>query len=45
MGLPKQLVSDNSPQFTSDDVAVFTRENGVQHIRTAPYHPASNQMA
>ena len=44
-GLPKQLVSDNGPQFTSDDFAVFMRENGVQHIRTAPYHPASNGLA
>ena len=44
-GLPKQLVSDNYPQFTSDDFAVFMKENGVQHIRTAPYHPVSNGLA
>ena len=43
-GLPKQLVSDNGPQFTSDDFAVFM-ENGVQHIRMAPYHPDSNGLA
>ena len=31
-GLPQQLVSDNSPQFTSAEFAVFLRKNGVKHI-------------
>ena len=44
-GLPEQLVSDNGPQFASDDFAVFLRQNGVKHLRTAPYHPASNGAA
>ena len=41
-GIPQQLVSDNGPQFTSDDFTEFLRANGVKHIRSAPYHPASN---
>ena len=41
-GLPEHLVSDNEPQFTSAEFQQFLRYNGVKHIRTAPYHPASN---
>ena len=43
-GLPEQLVSDNGPQFTPDDFAQFMRENGIKHIRCAPYHPSSNGL-
>ena len=41
-GLPEQLVSDNGPQFTSDEFANFMKSNGVKHIRCSPYHPSSN---
>ena len=44
-GLPEQLVTDNGPQFTSEDFAQFTMMNGVKHIRCAPYHPTSNGLA
>ena len=44
-GLPEQLVSDNGPQFTASDFGNFMRANGIKHIRTAPYHPASNGEA
>ena len=44
-GLPDQIVSDNGPQFTSTEFATFIKRNGVKHIRTAPYHPASNGEA
>ena len=44
-GLPEQLVSDNGPQFTSDDFAQFMRANGIKHILCAPYHPSSNGLA
>ena len=40
--LPEQLVSDNGPQFTSKEFEQFARANGIRHIRSAPYHPASN---
>ena len=41
-GLPEQLVSDNGSQFTSKEFEQFARANGIRHIRSAPYHPASN---
>ena len=44
-GLPEQLVSDNGPQFVSEEFRRFTREYGIKHIRSAPYHPATNGAA
>ena len=44
-GLPEHLVTDNGPQFVSEDFAMFCRLNGIKHIRCAPYHPASNGLA
>ena len=44
-GLPEQLVSDNGPQFTSAEFESCMKANGVKHIRTSPYHPASNEEA
>ena len=41
-GLPEQIVSDNGPQFVSDAFRDFMKKYDIKHIRTAPYHPASN---
>jgi len=41
-GLPRTVVSDNGSVFTSSE---FDQKNGICHIRTAPYHPASNGLA
>ena len=41
-GLPEQLVTDNGPQFTAEEFAVFLKRNGIKHIKVAPYHPSSN---
>jgi len=38
-GLP---VSDNGPQFVSQEFDLFMKMNGIKHIRTSPYHPVSN---
>ena len=42
LGLPEVIVSDNAANFTSEEFQEFLRRNGVKHIRTPPYHPASN---
>ena len=44
-GYPEEVVSDNGPQFTSQQFADFLRLNGVRHTRSAPYHPATNGAA
>ena len=44
-GLPVHCVSDNGPQFRSEEFAHFLKLNGVKHVRVAPYHAASNGLA
>ena len=44
-GIPETCVTDNGPAFVSEDFAVFMHRNGIRHITTAPYHPASNGQA
>ena len=44
-GLPQTVVSDNGSVFTSSDFEEFMQMNGIRHIRTVPYHPASNGLA
>ena len=44
-GLPESIVSDNGPQFVSNEFQEFCRVNGIRQIRVAPYHPSSNGLA
>ncbi|XP_043242375.1 uncharacterized protein K02A2.6-like [Amphibalanus amphitrite] len=44
-GLPVQVVSDNGPQLTATAFSQFLNSNGIRHIRTAPWHPSSNEAA
>ena len=44
-GIPQQLVSDNGPQFTSNEFQECMAANGIRHVQSAPYHPATNGAA
>lgn len=44
-GLPKEVVTDNGPQFVSQEFESFLVKNGVKHITSPAYHPASNGLA
>ncbi|XP_036317367.1 uncharacterized protein K02A2.6-like [Rhagoletis pomonella] len=44
-GLPKTIVSDNGPQFTSEEFQTFCKLNTIEHLTSAPFHPASNGLA
>ena len=39
------LVSDNGPAFSSDEFQQFTCRNGIRHVTSTSYHPASNGSA
>uniref|UniRef100_A0A8C4RS94 Integrase catalytic domain-containing protein n=1 Tax=Erpetoichthys calabaricus TaxID=27687 RepID=A0A8C4RS94_ERPCA len=41
-GVPKVIVSDRGPQFTSSEMESFMKEWGVTHKKTTAYHPQSN---
>ena len=44
-GIPKQIISDNWPQFIAEEFQEFTISNGIRHSRVSPYHPKSNGAA
>ena len=44
-GLPEVCVSDNGSNFTSAEFKDFMKGNCILHVKTAPYHPASNGLA
>ena len=44
-GIPREVRSDNGPQYTSQEFRKFSREWNFQHTTTSPYHPQANGLA
>lgn len=44
-GLPQYIVSDNGTAFVSGEMKEFLTKNGIELIRTTPFHPSSNGQA
>lgn len=44
-GLPKEIVSDNGPPFSSREYSNFMDNNGIKVTFTPVYHPSSNGAA
>ncbi|XP_022807381.1 uncharacterized protein K02A2.6-like [Stylophora pistillata] len=41
-GIPRQLVSDNGPQFVSSKFHAFTKSWGIEHTATSPHNSKAN---
>ena len=41
-GNPEEIVSDNGPQFDSQEFNRFLSSKGIKHVRSSPYFPRSN---
>ena len=44
-GLPDILVSDNGTAFACAEFQFFVKATGFRHVRSAPYHAATNGLA
>lgn len=43
-GVPRELISDNGKNFTSNTVNTFLKQIGCSKINVTPYHPQANGM-
>ena len=42
--LPEMFITEDVTVFTSDELKSFTKQNGIRHVISAPYHPTSNGL-
>ena len=43
-GLPVKVISDNGPQYSSDEFLRFARDYNFTHVTSSPHHPQSNGL-
>lgn len=44
-GAPTVLISDNGPQYASEEFKLFAKDWGFTHVTTSPRHPQANGAA
>ena len=44
-GVPQILMSDNGPQYSSHELAIFTKQYDFSHLTYSPHFPQSNDHA
>ena len=44
-GIPDTIINENASAFVGQEFHNFCRVNGIQHMTSAPHHPASNGLA
>lgn len=44
-GVPKEVKSDNGPQYSAREFQKFSQEWGFTHVTTSPYHSQANGLA
>ena len=43
-GLPVKVISDNGPQYSSDEFLRFAHDYNFTHVTSSPHHPQSNGL-
>ena len=44
-GIPATMITDNGPQFKSEEMEEFAQSYGFVYITTSPYYPQANGLA
>ena len=44
-GIPNVIISDNGPQYASQELRDFAAAYNFQHFTSSPYHPEGNREA
>lgn len=44
VGVPSELITDRGRNFVSGEVERFCNQHRIKHLRTSPYHPATNGL-